>query len=141
MIRNLLQILVKNPISLILFLQNSAQLLKATVFSLHQLIPLDQYLANIYFTKDDIKRIVSKLDSNNAHGRDLISTCMLKMFGDAIIEPLFALLKKCLKCDIFLHDWKKANIVPIFRKGEHTKHQKLSPSLSSFKMKQSFQIR
>ena len=39
-ITNLLQILVKNPISLILFLQNSAQLLKTTVFSTHQLFPL-----------------------------------------------------------------------------------------------------
>ena len=28
----------------------------------------DQYLANIYFTKDDIKRIISKLDPNKAHG-------------------------------------------------------------------------
>ena len=39
-ITNLLQFSVKKPISLILFLQNSAQLLKITVFSPHQLIPL-----------------------------------------------------------------------------------------------------
>ena len=37
---NLLQILVKKPISLLIFLQNSPQLLKITVFSPHQLIPL-----------------------------------------------------------------------------------------------------
>ena len=38
MTRNLLQILVKKPFSLIHSLQNSAQLLKIRVFSLHQLI-------------------------------------------------------------------------------------------------------
>ena len=39
-ITNLLLILVKKPISLSLFLQNSAQLLKTIVFSSHQLFPL-----------------------------------------------------------------------------------------------------
>ena len=32
----------------------------------------DQYLANIEFTKDDIKRIICKLDPNKAHGHDMI---------------------------------------------------------------------
>ena len=35
----------------------------------------DQYLANIEFTKDDIKRIICKLDPNKAHGHDMISIC------------------------------------------------------------------
>ena len=48
----------------------------------------DQYLANTEFTKDDIKRIICKLDSNKAHGHDIISIRMLKMSGDAIVEPL-----------------------------------------------------
>ena len=52
-------------------------------------IPItDQYMANTEFTKDDIKRIICKLDSNKAHDHDIISIRMLKMSGDAIIEPL-----------------------------------------------------
>ena len=43
---------------------------------------------------------------------------MLKMSGDAIIEPLFKLFKICLKCGIFPDDWKKGNIVPICTKGD-----------------------
>ena len=43
---------------------------------------------------------------------------MLKMSGDAIIEPLFKIFKNCLKCGIFPDDWKKGNIVPIFKKGD-----------------------
>ena len=46
----------------------------------------DQYLANIEFKKDDIKRIICNLDPDKAHGHDMISIRMLKMSGDAIIE-------------------------------------------------------
>ena len=78
----------------------------------------DQYLANIDLTKDDIKRIICKLDPNKAHGHGMISIRMLKLSGDAIIESLFKILKNCLKQGIFLDDWKKGNIVPIFKKGD-----------------------
>ena len=64
----------------------------------------DQYLANIEFTKDDIKRIICKLDPNKAHGHDMISIRMLKMSGDAIIELLFKISENCLKCRIFPDD-------------------------------------
>ena len=78
----------------------------------------DQYLANIESTKDDIKRIICKLDPNKAHGHDMISIRMLKMPGNAIIEPLFRIFKNCLKRGIFPDDWKKGNIVRIFKKGD-----------------------
>ena len=65
----------------------------------------DQYLANIEFTKDDIKSIICKLDPNKVHGHDMISIRMLKKSGDAIIEPLFKIFKNCLKCGIFPDNW------------------------------------
>ena len=57
----------------------------------------DQYLANIEFTKDDIKIIISKLNPNKAHGHDMISIHMLKVSGDAIIEPVFGNIQKLLE--------------------------------------------
>ena len=79
----------------------------------------DQYLANIKFTlKDDIKRIICKLDLSKAHRRDMISIRMLKVSGDARIDPFFKIFKNCLKCGIFPDDWKKGNIIPIFKKGD-----------------------
>ena len=45
----------------------------------------------------------------------MISISMLKMSGDAIIE-LFKIFNNCLKYGIFSDDWKKGNILPIFKK-------------------------
>ena len=86
----------------------------------------DQYLANNEFMKDDIKRIIFKLDPNKAHGHDMISI-MLKMSDHAIIKPLFKLFKNCLKCGIFPDDWKKGNIVPIFKKGDNQNIENYRP--------------
>ena len=55
----------------------------------------DQYLANIDFMKDDIKRIICKFDPNKAHGHDMISIRMLIMSGDAI--TCFQNIQKLLK--------------------------------------------
>ena len=60
--------------------------------------------------KDDIKRIICKLDPNKAHGHDVISIRMLKMLGDAIVEPLFKIFKNCLKCKIFKTTRKKETL-------------------------------
>ena len=70
--------------------------------------------------KDDIKMILTiicNLDPSKAHSHDMISNHMLKMTGDAIIEPLFKIFRKCLKYGIFAQDWKKGNIAPTFKKG------------------------
>ena len=115
-ITNLLQILVKKPISLILFLQSSAQLLKITVSSPYQLFPLP---ISSWQTLNS-RRMMLKWSSVNsiltADGHDIISICMVKMSGDAIIEPLFKIFKSCLRCGIFPDDWKKGNIEQVFKK-------------------------
>ena len=114
MITNLLKILVKKLIFLIHFLENGAQLLKITVFS------LDQYLSTIEFTKDDIKRIICKFDPSKTHSHDTISVHKLKMYGGAIFLPLFTIFKNYLKCEIFPNDWnkRKGNTVFIFKKDD-----------------------
>ena len=141
MIINLLQILVKKLISSILLLQNRAKLLKITMFYHHQPLhkkwsfPLrissvnvtksavqwtnpitNQYLWNIESTKDDIKKIICKFDPNKNH--DIISICMLKMPGNAIIEPLFTIFKNRLKYGIFPDYWKKGNTASISKKSD-----------------------
>ena len=41
---------------------------------------------------------------------------MIKICGDAITFPLKLIFKSTKNEGVFLHDWKKSNIVPIHRK-------------------------
>ena len=117
-ITNLLQILVKEPISLILFAKQCSIIENNSVLPSSTNPITDQYLTNIELTKDDTKRIICKLDPNKPHGHDMISIRMFKISGDAIIESLFKIFKNCLEYGIFTDEWKKGNIVPIFKKGD-----------------------
>ena len=41
----------------------------------------NEKLSNIVFNSEDIDKVISGLDPNKAHGHDMISIRMLKMFG------------------------------------------------------------
>ena len=58
-----------------------------------------------------------KLDTKKANGCDNISAFMIKASGSSIVEPLCLIFEKCLETGIYPSTWKKANIVPIYRKG------------------------
>ena len=78
----------------------------------------DSSLSSCHFTKDNILRIISNLDPNKAHGHDEISIPMLKICGDSICRPQSIIFKTCLRTGIFPLEWKKANIIPIHKKGD-----------------------
>ena len=43
---------------------------------------------------------------------------MLKLCGSAITEPLYLIFKNCLSSNTFLDVWKKANVIPVHKKGD-----------------------
>ena len=59
------------------------------------------------------------LDPNKAHGHDNVSIRMLKICGSFIHKPLEIIFKQCIETGVFPspYEWKKANIVPIHKKG------------------------
>ena len=75
-------------------------------------------IKNIDFSKDDLINIIRSLDINKAHGFDEISTRMIKICDTALLEPLSILFHNCLKECVFPEIWKKANVVPIHKKGD-----------------------
>ena len=75
-------------------------------------------LSTCHFAEEDILRKINNLDPNKAHGHDEISIRMLKICGDSICRPLNIIFKTCLRTGKFPLEWKKANIVPIYKKGE-----------------------
>ena len=77
----------------------------------------DKSLSNIFFTDNDIGKIIKGLDPNKAHSRDMISICMLKLCGESTYKPLRLIFRACLDQVTFPLCWKKANIVPIQKKN------------------------
>ena len=71
--------------------------------------------STISFTKNDIVKIIKNLNPNKAHGFDMISIRMLKMYGDSILKPSELIFKSCLENGKLSIVWKKAN-VPVHKK-------------------------
>ena len=89
-------------------------------FVLSSELPLrtDSTLSTCHFATENILGIMNNLDPNKADGHDEISIRMLKICGDSICRPLNIIFKTCLRTGKFPLEWKKANIVPIHKKGD-----------------------
>ena len=61
--------------------------------------------------------MIQLLDVNKANGPDLISNRMLKEAGYSIVPFLYRLFRLSLDTSIFPSQWKKADVIPIFKKG------------------------
>ena len=75
-------------------------------------------LSTIDFSNGDILKIIRKLDPNKAHGRDMISVWMIKICDTSIWRPLKLIFQSCLESGKFPNEWKKANVVPVYKKGD-----------------------
>ena len=77
----------------------------------------NESLSSITFEINDIMtKIIKNLDPNKSHGHDMLSICMLKLCGESIYKPFNLTFKSCLKTGQFPSEWKKANVVPVFKK-------------------------
>ena len=74
-------------------------------------------LSNVDISSEDILNIIRTLNPNKAHGHDGISTRMLKICDESICKPLHIIFKNCIESGKFPLEWKKANVVPIYKKG------------------------
>ena len=79
---------------------------------------LHESLSSITFEINDIEKIIKNLDPNKSHGHHMLSIHMLKLCGESIYKPLNIIFKSCLKTGQFPSEWKKANVVPVFKKGD-----------------------
>ena len=61
---------------------------------------------------------MKNFDPNKAHGHDMISIRILKLWRDPVLPSLERIFKSCLKSDTFSSEWKKANAVLIHKKGD-----------------------
>ena len=94
-------------------------------------VTIKSYTPNLILSfdisKDEITKIIRSLDPNKAHGHDGTSIRMLKLCASSISKPLFLLFKYSLENECFPNEWKKANIVPIHKKGDKQLIQNYRP--------------
>ena len=74
--------------------------------------------STINFSTDDILKIIRNLDPNKAHRHDMISIRMIKICDTSICRPLKLIFQSCLESGKFPAEWKKANVVPVHKKGD-----------------------
>ena len=79
---------------------------------------IDKSLSTIYFSDEDILKIIRSLDSNKAHGHDNISIRMIKLCDKEICKPLHMIFVSCMEEGIFPLLWKMANVVPAHKKND-----------------------
>ena len=75
-------------------------------------------LSTIDVSADDILKIIRNLDPDKAHEHDLISIRMIKTCDTSICRPLKLIFQACLESGKFPNEWKKANVVPVHKKGD-----------------------
>ena len=75
-------------------------------------------LSTINFSTDNILKIIRNLDPNKAHRHDMICVWMIKICDTSICRPLKLIYQSCLKSGKFPTEWKKANVVPVHKKGD-----------------------
>ena len=78
----------------------------------------NERLYSIKINDDDILKIITKLDPNKAHGHDKMSIRMIKICSSSICKPLRLIFNHCIDSGIYPCEWKKANVVPIHKKGD-----------------------
>ena len=83
-------------------------------------------LQNTEIDREKVLRLIRSLDTNKARGCDDISSSMIKMCDESIVEPLCLIFEECLESGAYPPQWKKANIIPV-QKRVTERARKLSP--------------
>ncbi|XP_074987510.1 histidine--tRNA ligase, cytoplasmic isoform X4 [Caretta caretta] len=68
--------------------------------------------------KEVVLDYLEKLDKHKSMGPDALHLRVLKELADVIAEPLAIIFENSWRSGEVLDDWKKANVVPIFKKGK-----------------------
>ncbi|MPC52641.1 hypothetical protein E2C01_046516 [Portunus trituberculatus] len=74
-----------------------------------------QGLQEIIVHKQEIGRLLKNLDVRKAMGPDGVSGWALKECKDQLFEPIWEMVTSSLKEGKVPLEWKRANIIPIFK--------------------------
>ena len=80
--------------------------------------PATATLYNITLSVAEVESVLANLDTTKATGPDEISARLLKETAPVISTSLCPLYNKSLNQGVFPQEWKIANIVPVYKKGD-----------------------
>ena len=84
-------------------------------------------IENITINKEGVRKMLANLNPHKATGPDNIPTRLLKDLATPL-APIFTILfQASLNQGTVPHDWKKANVVPIYKKGSKFKAENYRP--------------
>ena len=87
----------------------------------------EKRLSTVALLVEAIGKIIQNLDSNEAHGHDNINISMLKICCDSIYKPLEIIFRQALLTGVFPPEWKKGNIVPVYKKCDKQNNKNYRP--------------
>ena len=79
----------------------------------------NENLSSLEIIASDIGKIIKALKMNKAYGHNEISIRMLKLCESVITEQLYLIFKNRLSSDTFPGVWKKASVIPIYKKDDN----------------------
>ena len=75
-------------------------------------------MSELTLTVSEVQFVLEALDVTKATGPDKIPAKLHKETASVIAPSLCKLFGKSLSTDSFPQNWKEANVVPVFKKGE-----------------------
>ena len=84
-------------------------------------IDIDFYndeISDIDFSQNVVKWYLDDIDTNKAQGLDNISGVVLKKCSEALCHPFSIIFQLIYNTGLIPQQWKPANVVPIFKKGD-----------------------
>ncbi|ORD93263.1 RTJK, partial [Enterospora canceri] len=92
----------------------------------------ENFLNNLLIVESDVVQKIDKMKTNKTPGPDKISPRILKEVKHQISKPLAIIFNKSLRNGKVPSDWKRANVTPIFKKGDKSQPGNYRPiSLTS----------
>ncbi len=89
-------------------------------------------LSNVIITEDMVRKKINGLNTNKSPDPDSIHPSIVKKLVDELVFPVTIIFNKSLQEGLVPVDWKKANVTPIYKKGDRTLGQNYRPiSLTS----------
>ena len=98
--------------------------MQSTIDDSHAALPPlehpEHILNNIRISSQDVEDVLMLLDTSKASGPDLIHPKLLKEGATVLSPHLSTLFNKSIELCLFPSDWKLANIIPVYKKGDRT---------------------